>query len=99
MVTRMWSGPGSQGISNSSHVTVLNLVERSAFRYETTIQFVPLSTTDTGNYVCEATMTPDPRSQFVTMSTRGNDTHTVIVQGESSLRHIYVPVRHLRVHV
>ena len=94
MVTRMWSGPGSQAVSNSSHVTVLNLVGRS-----TTIQFTPLSTTDTGNYECEATVTPDPQSQFVTMSTTGSDTHTVIVQGESSLRHNCVPVRHLRVHV
>ena len=81
MVTRMWRGPGSQTISNSSHVTVLNLVERGAFLYETTIQFVPLSTTDSGNYECEATVTPDPQSQFVNMSTTGSDTLTVIVKG------------------
>ena len=82
MVTRMWSGPWSQGVSNSSRLTVSNLVERSALLYETTIQFGPLNTTDSGNYVCEATVTPDPQSQFVIMSTRGNDTHTVTVQGE-----------------
>ena len=82
MVTRMWRGPGSQGVSNSSRVTVSNLVERSAFLYETTIDFDPLSTTDTGNYECEATVTPDPQSQFVTMSTRGSDMHSVTVQSE-----------------
>ena len=82
MVTRMWSGPGSQGVSNSSHLTVSNLVERSAFLYETTIQFGPLNTTDSGNYECEATVTPDPQSQFIIMSTRGSDTLTVTVQGE-----------------
>ena len=81
MVTRMWRGPGSQGVSNSSHVTVSNLVSRSAFLYETTIQFSPLSTTHSGNYECEATVTTDPQSQFVIMSTRGNDTLTVIVKG------------------
>ena len=81
MVTRMWRGPGSQTVSNSSHVTVSNLVERGAFLYETTIQFVPLSTTDSGNYECEAAVTPDPQSQFVIMSTTGNDTLTVIVKG------------------
>ena len=81
MVTRMWRGPGSQTVSNSSHVTVSNLVERGAFLYETTIQFVPLSTTDSGNYKCEATVTPDPQSQFVNMSTRGSGTLTVIVKG------------------
>ena len=100
MVTRMWRGPGSQGISNSSHVTVSKLVGRSTLLYETTIQFVPLSSTDSGDYECEATVTPDPsQSQFVIMSTTGNDTHAVNVQGESSLRHNCVPVRHLRVHV
>ena len=82
MVTRMWRGPASQVVSNSSHVTVSNLVERSALLYETTIQFSPLNTTDSGNYECEATVTPDPQSQFIIMSTRGSDTHTVTVQGE-----------------
>ena len=81
MVTRMWSGPGSQGVSNSSHVTVSNILKRSAFLYETIIQFVPLNTTDHGNYVCEATVIPDPQSQFVNRSTAGSDTYTVTVQG------------------
>ena len=82
----MWNEPGSQAISNSSRVTVSNLVERSAFLYETTIEFISLSITDTGNYECEATVTPDPQSQFVTMSTAGSDTHLVTVQGE----HFYI---------
>ena len=81
MVTRMWREPASQTVSNSSHVTVSNLVERGAFLYETTIQFIPLSATDSGNYECEATVIPDPQSQFVNMSTTGSDTLTVIVKG------------------
>ena len=82
MVTRMWSGPGSQGVSNSSRVTVSNLLKRSTFLYKTTIEFDPLSTTDSGNYECEATVTPDPQSQFVNMSTTGSDMHSVTVQSE-----------------
>ena len=81
MVTRTWRGPGSQGVSNSSRVTMSNILKRSAFLYETTIQFSPLNTVDGGNYVCEATVTPDPQSQFVIMSTTGNDTHPITVQG------------------
>ena len=81
MVTRMWRGPGSQEVSNSSHVTMSNILKRSAFLYKTTIEFDPLSTTDSGNYECEATVTPDPQSQFVIMSTAGNDTHPITVQG------------------
>ena len=95
MVTRMWRGPRSQVVSNSSHVTVSNLVERSAFLYKTTFHFDPLSTTDSGNYKCEATVTPDPQSRFV-LRTTGNDMHAVNVKGESSLRCNCVPVRHLR---
>ena len=82
MVTRMWRGPGSQVVSNSSRVTVSNVVERGVLLYETTIEFDLLSTTDSGNYECEATVTPDPQSQFVIMSTAGSDTHTIIVQSE-----------------
>ena len=59
-----------------------NLLKISAFVYETTIEFDPLSTTDSGTYECEATVTPDPQSQFIIMSTAGSDTHTIIVQGK-----------------
>ena len=85
MVTRMWSGPGSQTVSNSNHVTVSNLVERSAFLYETTIEFHPLSTTDSGDYECEATVTADPQSQFVNRSRADCNTHSVTVKGEIQL--------------
>ena len=68
-------------------MTVSNLVERSALLYETTIQFSPLNTTDSGNYECEATVTPDPQSHFVTKSTKDSDTHTVTVQGENCNYH------------
>ena len=81
MVTRMWRGPGSQVVSNSSRVTVSNLVERSDNLYETTIEFIPLNTTDSGTYECEATVTPDPQSQFVIMSTAGSDALYITIQG------------------
>ena len=82
MVTRMWRGPGSQVVSNSSHITVSNLLKRLAFVYETTIEFDPLSTTDSGNYVCEATVIQDSQSQFINRSRAGSDTHSVNIQGE-----------------
>ena len=63
-------------------MTVSNLVQRSAIFYKTTIEFVPLSTTDSGNYECEATVTPDPQSQFVNRSRAGSNTHLITVQGE-----------------
>ena len=82
MVTSMWSGPGSQKVSNSSRVTVSNVSKRSAFFYETTIDFCPLTTTDSGNYECEVTVAPDPQSQFVIMSRAGNGTHSLTIDGE-----------------
>ena len=63
-------------------MTVSNLVERSDNLYETTIEFGPLTTTDSGNYECEATVAPDPQSEFVIMNTTGSDTHSVTVCGE-----------------
>ena len=63
-------------------MTVSNLLKGSAFLYETTIEFDPLSTTDSGNYECEATVTAVAQSQFVIMSVAGSDTHTVTVHGE-----------------
>ena len=83
MVTRMWRGPASQVVSNSSHVTMSNIFNRSTFLYETTIEFGPLNTTDSGDYECEATVAPEPLSQFVNRSTTGNDTHSLTVQGET----------------
>ena len=62
MVTRMWSGPGSQAVRNSSRVTVSNVFKRSDNLYETTIEFGPLKATDSVNYECEATVAPDPQS-------------------------------------
>ena len=85
MVTRMWSGPGSQAVSNSSHVTVSNVFKRSDNLYETTIEFGPLSTTESGDYECEAAVTPYPQSQFINRSTTGSNTHSVTVQGEIHL--------------
>ena len=82
MVTRMWSGPGSQAVSNSSRVAVSNLAERSGNQYESTIEFSSLYTSDSGNYECEATVIPDPQSQFVNGSRAGSDTHSVTVCGE-----------------
>ena len=81
-MTRIWSGPGSQAVSNSSHVTVSNLLKGSALLYKTTIHFDPLTTTDSGNYKCEATVTPNPQSLFVIMNTTGNDTYSLTVHGE-----------------
>ena len=77
MVTRMWRGPGLQSLSNDTRVTVSNLLNGSAFLFETTIEFDPLNTTDSGNYDCEATVTPDPQSQFVIMSATGNISITI----------------------
>ena len=85
-MTRVWSGPGSQAVSNSSRVTLSNLIERSDNLYEATIEFSSLNTSDGANYKCEATVTSDPVSQSVIMSTAGSDTHSVTVHGE----HFYI---------
>ena len=71
MVTRMWRGPGSQTVSNSSRVTVSNLVKRFNQLYETTVEFAPLSTSDSGDYECEAIAFPSSSLEFVVNSSIG----------------------------
>ena len=76
----MWRGPGSQVVSNSSHVTVSNLFERSTFLYETTIEFVPLSTSNGGEYECEAIAFPGSGLEFVANSTTGSNAHSLTIE-------------------
>ena len=51
-------------------------------KYLTTLMFRPLSTSDTGNYTCEATVSPSPESQFITVSTAGRGSLFVVVEGK-----------------
>ena len=51
-------------------------------RHQTTLMFCPLNRSDSGNYTCEATVSPSPESQFIIASTAGRDTLSVTVQGE-----------------
>ena len=80
MVVRMWRGPGSQVVSNSSHVTVSNLVERFNQLYETTVEFAPLSASDSGDYECEAIAFPSSGLEFVTNSTTGSNAHSLSIE-------------------
>ena len=66
-------------------MTVSNVFKRSDNLYETTIEFGPLPTTDSGNYECEAAVAPYPQSQFINSSRAGRNTHSVTVQGEIHL--------------
>ena len=83
MVTRMWRGPGSQVVSNSSHVTVSNLVERFNQLYETAIEFAPLSISDSGDYECEAIAFPGSSLEFVANSTTGSNAHSLSIEALS----------------
>ena len=60
---------------------VSELVSRSAFLYETTIEFSPLNTTDTGAYTCEALVVADPESDFINMSMMRTERETISVEG------------------
>ena len=57
-------------------------MESSGFVYEITIEFAPLSITDSGNYECEATVSPDPPSRLIIRSKTSRDSHSVTVQGK-----------------
>jgi len=46
----------------------------------TTIEFSPLNTTDTGNYICEALIIPDPESDYINMSMLEVDGESITVE-------------------
>ena len=76
----MWRGPALQTVSNSSHLTVSNLVERFNQLYETTVEFAPVSIFDGIDYECEAIAFPSSGLEFVTNSTTGINSHSLIIE-------------------
>ena len=53
-------------------------------RYQTTLMFHPLNTSDSGHYTCEVTVSPSPESQFITASTPGRGSLFVAVEGKKT---------------
>ena len=81
VVNTSWTGPNAMFASSSrDRISVTNLTG-SIPLYETSISFSPLNITDSGNYVCQADVRPDPSSPFIMMN-RDNATHTINVGGE-----------------
>ena len=79
VVNSTWRGP--VGIPTGTRV-VASAPTGTGARYQTILMFRPLNTSDSGNYTCEATVSPSPESQFISGSTAGSDTLSVTVQGE-----------------
>ena len=79
VVNSTWRGP--VGIPTGTRVVSSSPTGTGA-RYQTILMFRPLNTSDSGNYTCEATVSPSPESQFISGSTAGSDTLPVTVQGE-----------------
>ena len=76
VVNSTWRGP--VGVP---HV-IASAPTGTGARYQTILMFRPLNTSDSGNYTCEATVSPSPESQFISGSAAGRDTLSVTVQGE-----------------
>ena len=79
VVNSTWRGP--LGIPTGTRV-VSSAPTGTGARYQTILMFRPLNTSDSGNYTCEATVSPSPESQFISGSAAGRDTLSVTVQGE-----------------
>ena len=76
-----WTGPTPVFASDSQDRISVTSLTGSIPLYETSIFFSPLNITDSGTYVCQADVRPDPPSSFIVMN---NDTatHTINVGGE-----------------
>ena len=81
VVNSTWHGPVM--IPTGTRVTASEPTGTGA-RYQTTLMFRPLNTSDSGNYTCEATVSPSPESQFITASTPGRGSLFVAVEGKKT---------------
>ena len=81
VVNTSWTGPTAMFTSNNQgRISVIRLTESFPL-YETRVFFSPLNITDSGTYVCQADVRPDPSSPFIVMN-RDNATHIINVEGE-----------------
>ena len=79
VVNSTWHGP--LGIPTGTRVIASEPIGTGA-RYQTTLMFRPLNTSDSGHYTCEATVSPSPESQFIITSRTGRVTLRIDVQGK-----------------
>ena len=79
VVNSTWHGPVV--IPTGTRVNASEPTSTGA-RYQTTLMFRPLNTSDSGNYTCEVTVSPSPESQFITGSAPGSGTLFVAVEGK-----------------
>ena len=66
VINSTWCGP--LGIPAGTRV-VSTAPTGTGARYQTILMFRPLNTSDSGNYTCEATVSPSSESQFINAST------------------------------
>ena len=82
-VTLVWTGPpGDTVLSTTGEPITVSDVTGSRRSYQSTVTFTVLISNDDGAYTCEATVSPNPTSEFITMSGAGSDSGTVTVEGE-----------------
>ena len=79
VVNSTWHGPV---VILSGTRVVASEPTGNGTRYQTTLMFRPLNTSNSGNYTCEVTVSPSPESQFITASTPGSGTLFVGVEGK-----------------
>ena len=73
-MTVLWTGPPGN-ISPDNPTPTMD----SGKVYESTVTFSSLETSDSGDYTCTATVSPDPSSEFVAESGEGTETLNIIV--------------------
>ena len=74
-----WTGPDGTILSNSSRVTISDVILNSSQTYRTAVTVIGLeSSVDAGSYTCNATLTPE--LSYITGSSASTATN-VVVQG------------------
>ena len=80
VVNTSWTGPTAMFASNSQGRISVTSLTGSIPLYETRVFFSPLNITDSGTYVCQADVRPNPSSPFITIN-QDTATQTITVGG------------------
>ena len=57
-VSSVWTGPSGEQLTNSSHVTVMDMLQSSPQAYTSVVVFDQVDDTDSGDYQCNITVSP-----------------------------------------
>ena len=78
-VSIVWTGPSGEQLTNSSHITVMDMLHSSP--YTSVVVFDQVDDTDSGDYQCNITVSPADSNTMI-LSSMSSATSNLNITGE-----------------